>query len=245
MKKLLISGVTLLLLLASAWGEEDKPILNETFEKCGIGQEPTGWNVVKGANSTVEVVEFKGSKSLHVKMSPNEVAGISKAIDSLEKGIFTVEYDLYLKSVKAAGFEFLYVMSTATASGDASGGNFNGVCVAMNSPGVLDYNHTGNWKSGPNLKEGRWYHIRYQIDMDKAKWNLYLDEKSVDKDIGFRGDIQGKLDLVYVANVWGAGSPNCELYFDNIRVYPGTEWKWTSVEPSGKLPLLWGKVKKG
>ena len=95
MKKLLISGVTLLLLLASAWGEEDKPILNETFEKCGIGQEPTGWNVVKGANSTVEVVEFKGSKSLHVKMSPNEVAGISKAIDSLEKGIFTVEYDLY------------------------------------------------------------------------------------------------------------------------------------------------------
>lgn len=243
MKELSIFVVALLAFTALAWGEEDKPIVNETFDKYDVGREPDGWTAVKGANSKIEVAEFKGERCLYVKMSPGEITGMSRTVDPIQKGVFTVEYDLYIKSVSSAGFEFLYIMSTATASGDAGSGNFNGVCVAMNSPGVLDYNNGGNWMSGPKLKEGQWYHFRYQIDMDKSGWDLYLDEKKVDKDIGFRGDIRGKLDLVYVANVWGAGSPNCELYFDNIRVYPGTEWKWTPVELSGKLPLLWGEVK--
>jgi len=235
----------ILFLLLSApviWGE-DKPFVNETFEKYAEGQEPEGWDVVKTGNAEVKVVTFEGSKRLYVKMVPNQVAGISKQIDPIEKGKFTVEYDLYIKSLKNALFEFLYIMSTATASGNPGGGNFNGVCVAMNKLGVLGYNNGGTWMDGPDVKEGRWYHFRYVIDMDKKEWELYLDDKAVDKGIKFRGDIQGKLDLVYVANVWGAGTPDCELYFDNIRVYPGTEWKWTPVEARDNLPTLWGEIK--
>ncbi|HID18367.1 TPA: hypothetical protein EYP27_02375, partial [Candidatus Bathyarchaeota archaeon] len=234
--------VLLLLLVPLARGEEE-PFVNETFEKFAEGEEPEGWDVVETGNVEVKVADFEGSKRLYVRMVPNQVAGMSKQITPVEEGIFTVEYDLYFKSIKGAGFELLYIMSTATASGDPNTGNFNGVCVAMNIPGVLSYNNGGNWMNGPNLKEGRWYHFKYVISMDKNEWELYLDEKSVDKGIKFRGDIQGKLDLVYVANVWGAGSPDCELYFDNIRVYPGTEWKWVPVETKDSLPSLWGEIK--
>ena len=104
--------------------------------------------------------------------------------------------------------------------------------------------HDGDARVQPaKFKVQEWQHIREVIDVDKLKYEVYLDGKDLGK-FNFRNKSHDAIEWLMVGFDGGVG---IQGYYDNIEFGLGkgedAYRRATAVDPAGKLGTTWGMVK--
>ena len=101
--------------------------------------------------------------------------------------------------------------------------------------------------------EGVWHHYLYTYDEDTIEANLYVDGELQDTQTGSTPH-PADLTTPRIGNEYEPARMFCGV-LDEVRVYDrvlsddeikanfGVKLNQTAVNPAGKLPLLWGKIK--
>jgi len=191
------------------------------------------------AAGQIEVEDFPSADNKSVKIT--DTGGGGGMILILDKPIVdkivSLEYNFQRKESSGGNLEICYILNQNCAD------NWAGVCIAMTTGknGVIQY-HDGGWVNKDKIVDDAWHTVKNVMYLAEEKYDFYYDEKLMVKNASFRnyGGVEG-IDKFNVANV-GNGGSTFVMYFDDIMLYEGTE-RPSAIEPTGKLTIIWGRIK--
>ncbi len=180
-------------------------------------------------NGVIEIVNFQGSKVLHINHKANEAAYgcFSQFLYNNAEGIakwgtknqFVVEYDLYFESTSD---DMIFTLATGSGQGATGTAWLEPALIKGKDLSVFI---AGTEKAVTNLKLKTWYKIAVAFDLDKKVCSVNINGKSYAKDLpfsAFNADIVGPLvkfvRVAYAKNFKGDSA----VYIDNAKVYNAT-----------------------
>lgn len=225
---------------ATGFAQEGDYIFFYDFNNEKSGKPPSEpWRPT--AMGEIVVVDLPSAENKSVKVTDSgSGGGMTLILDQVIKDkTVSMEFRWMREESSGSDVEVFYVMNQKCPD------DWSGVCIAMipGKSGVLQYNDAGAWVNTEKIEDGVWHDIKSVMYLDKNKYDLYYDGKSVGKNAGFRkSDGIAGIDKFNVANV-GDGGTTFVMYFDDIMLYEGTT-RPMSVEPKSKLTGTWGDLKK-
>ena len=232
-----ISLALSLLIIGEVSVRADSPLpFIEDFESYK-GKELKNWKIMHlGIGVSVTVVEgIPGANGKCLKMESKAATlfQIGNGWKGKNPERLIVEYRLMVSSFPGANKleEMLYITPPDVVEADELAEA--GVCVAMQGNTLLV--HSGKWTPLQEIELEKWYNIKYEIDMQKRVFDVYIGGEKKTNESPFRG----KTATIDNTNrIWIFARELITAFYDDIFVYNAR-----SVEAVGKLPVSWGKLK--
>jgi hypothetical protein len=194
----------------------------DDFESNETGSQPMGWAVLSDSGTEASVETVKGhdgrqTKALRLQDAGNNAAILARPFASIESGTFTVEWKLMDMRAQDTDFIRMLVHSGLPKKSASDKSGFINE-VYLNAKGRLQY-RTGISSSSSTvdvatLKSTQWYTIRYAVDTDAKKYDIFINDKRVSTGIPFAGSASPADCLVFQT-----GAKNrADIYIDDVKI---------------------------
>jgi len=229
------------------------------------------WTFDKTTIAGKNVKDLLGNNDGTINGAPQIVAGkIGDALSFNGKDDFVeVEHDSSLDLKKAITIEFWFLLKGKSGDNDyprpvskgqsTSDNDGYGVWVKdISGPNDIGFRSVTlapndiRSQNVPNYDDDAWHHVMLTYDGEKGK--LFVDgEKLVDIDVD--GEISQNKEPLHIGD--GRNERHFNGLIDEVRIYNRglsedevkqnyeVKSNFLAVEPTAKLPIIWGKIKSG
>jgi hypothetical protein len=194
----------------------------DDFESNEAGAQPMGWAVLTGSGVDARVETVKGrdgkqTKALRLQDAGKNTAVLARQFALIKSGTFSVEWKLMDMRAQDTNFIRMLVHSGLPKKNASDKSGFINE-VYLNDKGRMQYRSGISSSSSTvdvaTLKSKQWYAIRYVVNMDAKKYDIYINDKRVVSGAPFIGNAALADCLVFQT-----GAKNrADIYIDDVKI---------------------------
>ena len=208
------------------------------FEEFATGNPPKDWEVI-GGDFEVSGDTVKTDKKALAILGGGDGDGLGVPIET-DNPIISVEFWVY---IEGGGRSFNLKVATADNIGENNG------CTYINwDAGIVRLYDGGAWQLIGDFETDTWKYVRIIADVGKSEFDFYVGDDRNDalgakpeKGLPFRNAALAPVAKWFAFYTWGITAPG---YVDDLLVYEGADALDLAVDPSGKLTMFWGQIKR-
>jgi hypothetical protein len=194
----------------------------DDFEDGEVGSQPAGWVVHTGPGTSASIEIIKGhdgnqTKALRLRDTSANAAVLARQFAPIKKGMITIEWKLMDMRENDTNFIRMLAHSGLPKKNISDKSGFINE-VYLNAGGRVQYRRSISPSSSTvdaaTLKSKQWYTIRYNIDMDAKKYDIYIDGKRTSAGVPFAGNAALADCLIFQT-----GAKNsADIYIDDVKI---------------------------